>query len=108
MAPRKTSRAPRKTKVLAAVGGIRDDIARLGQVGSSLSDEARAQIDRIKETVDAIISDAGEKGREATEAVREMTADFSDAVEDSVRDHPVTALAVALGVGFVLGAAWRR
>ena len=108
MAPRKASKAPRKTKVLAAVGGIRDDIARLGRVGSSLSDEARAQIDRIKETVDAIISDASEKGREATDAVREMTADFSEAVEDSVRDHPVTALALALGIGFVLGAAWRR
>jgi ElaB/YqjD/DUF883 family membrane-anchored ribosome-binding protein len=101
--------ARQKRKVLAAVGGIRNDITRLaGQVGNSLSDEAKAQVDRIKETVDAIISDASEKGREATEAVRDMTADLSEAVEDSVRAHPITTLAVAFGVGFVLGAAWRR
>jgi ElaB/YqjD/DUF883 family membrane-anchored ribosome-binding protein len=101
--------APRKTKVLDAVGGVRDDIARLtGQVGSSLSEEARAQIGRIKETVDTIISNASEKGREATQAVRDMTSDLSDTAEESLRAHPFTALAVAVGLGFVLGAAWRR
>ncbi len=101
--------APRKTKILDAIGGVRDDIARLtGQVGSSLSEEARAQIGRIKETVDTIISDANEKGGEATAVVRDMTSDLSDTAEESLRAHPFTALAVAVGLGFVLGAAWRR
>jgi ElaB/YqjD/DUF883 family membrane-anchored ribosome-binding protein len=102
MAPRK------KTKILDAVGGIRDDIVHLAGQVAPLGDEARAQIGRITESANRIISDASQKGRQATEAVRDMTADLSEAAEESLRTHPFTVLAVAAGLGFVLGAAWRR
>jgi ElaB/YqjD/DUF883 family membrane-anchored ribosome-binding protein len=101
--------ARQKTKIRDAVGGIRDDIVHLaGQVGNPVRDEARAQIGRITESSNRIISEASKKGREATAAVRDMTADFSEAAEETIQTHPFAVLAVAAGLGFVLGVAWRR
>jgi ElaB/YqjD/DUF883 family membrane-anchored ribosome-binding protein len=95
---------------------LREDIARLAdQVGENLSEggndalgEAKAQLRRIKDNVDAIISGAGEKAGEAREAVLDVTENFTDALEDSLRARPLTTLALAIGVGFVFGATWRR
>jgi ElaB/YqjD/DUF883 family membrane-anchored ribosome-binding protein len=95
---------------------LREDISHLAdQVGNSLSDsgddalgEAKAQLRRIKDNVDAIISGAGEKGREAREAVLDVTENFTDAIEESLQARPLTTLALAIGVGFVFGATWRR
>jgi ElaB/YqjD/DUF883 family membrane-anchored ribosome-binding protein len=95
---------------------LREDIAHLAdQVGGSLSDsgddalgEAKAQLRRIKDNVDAIIAGAGEKGREAREAVLDVTENFTDALEESLQARPLTTLALAIGVGFVFGATWRR
>jgi ElaB/YqjD/DUF883 family membrane-anchored ribosome-binding protein len=95
---------------------LREDISHLtDQVGNSLSEsgddalgEAKAQLRRIKDNVDAIISGAGEKGREAREAVLDVTENFTDALEESLQARPLTTLALAIGVGFVFGATWRR
>ncbi|HEV3185876.1 MAG TPA: DUF883 domain-containing protein [Xanthobacteraceae bacterium] len=95
---------------------LREDIARLAdQVGDNLTEggsdavgEAKAQLRRIKDNVDALISGAGEKGREAREAVLDVTENFTDALEDSLQARPLTTLALAIGVGFVFGATWRR
>jgi ElaB/YqjD/DUF883 family membrane-anchored ribosome-binding protein len=95
---------------------LREDISHLAdQVGNSLSEggddalgEAKAQLRRIKDNVDAIISGAGEKGREAREAVLDVTENFTDAIEESLQSRPLTTLALAIGVGFLFGATWRR
>jgi ElaB/YqjD/DUF883 family membrane-anchored ribosome-binding protein len=58
--------------------------------------------------MDALISDVGEKGREATEAVRDVTHDFAETVGESVRARPLAALAIAIGVGVLFGMTLRR
>jgi len=119
-----TSMPSRKKKdALATVEDIRDDLQALrediahlaDQVGDSVAEtsdtalnEAKAQLRRIKDNVDAMISGAGEKGREASEAVRDVTDNFAEAVEESLRSRPLTTLAMAVGIGFVFGAVWRR
>ena len=51
---------------------------------------------------------AGEKGREAIGAVREVGGNVVDAVDKSLKQRPYTALALAVGLGFLFGAIWRR
>jgi ElaB/YqjD/DUF883 family membrane-anchored ribosome-binding protein len=77
-------------------------------VGSSLTTTSNDQIRRIKDNIEGIISDVGEKGREATETVRDVTHDLTETVEESVRARPLTALAIAIGVGVLFGMTLRR
>ena len=74
----------------------------------TLSPRQRRKIRRIKDNVDGIISSAGEKGLDATKAMREVTDNVGMAVEESLRARPFATLAVAIGVGFIFGIAWRR
>ena len=54
------------------------------------------------------ISDAQEKGAEAADAVREIGDNFIEAIDKSLKQRPYATLAVAVGIGFLLGALWRR
>ena len=40
--------------------------------------------------------------------MRDVTENFAEAVDESLRVRPLTTLALAVGLGFVFGAAWRR
>ena len=42
------------------------------------------------------------------DAVREVGDTVVDAIDDSLRKRPYTTLAIAVGIGFLFGAAWRR
>ena len=48
-----------------------------------------------------------DQGREATEQVQEVAQNFKTAVDKAVKEQPLTTLAVAAGVGFVIGALWK-
>lgn len=95
---------------------IRDDITELThQVADLISqakDDAMAQVKgqarRAKQTADSVLSDATATGRDAVDAFREVADTFGDAVEDSLKRRPYATLAIAAGIGFLFGAAWRR
>ena len=95
---------------------IRDDIARLAdQISTLLSSggndairEVKAQIDRFRDRLDDVLSDAGAKGLDAIGGLRDSADTLLDSLEDAVRKHPISTLGVALGVGFLFGATWRR
>lgn len=95
---------------------IRDDIARLAeQIGTLLSSsgsgavrEVKAHVDHFRETLDKVVADAGGKGLDAIGEVRESADALLDSIEDAVRTRPMTALGIALGLGFLFGATWRR
>jgi ElaB/YqjD/DUF883 family membrane-anchored ribosome-binding protein len=55
-----------------------------------------------------MMSDAEAKGHEAVDAVRGVGEDVTDAIDDSLKRRPYTTLALALAIGFLFGATWRR
>jgi ElaB/YqjD/DUF883 family membrane-anchored ribosome-binding protein len=59
-------------------------------------------------SVEGAVSDAGDKGREALQSARDVRDTFADALMDSLETHPYTTLAIVGGIGFVMGAMWRR
>jgi ElaB/YqjD/DUF883 family membrane-anchored ribosome-binding protein len=95
---------------------LREDVARLADhVGNGLSatgddalDEVKAQIGRITDSVNGLLSNAAEKGQDAKQAVRDATTNLADSMEDSLRARPFTTVGLAIGVGFLLGTAMRR
>ena len=109
VARKKGPRAGRAEDIGEDLQRLRADIVRLAEdVGSSLTATGKDQIRSISDGIDAIISDVGEKRREATEAMRDMTQDFTDTVEESIRANPLTAVAIAIGLGVLFGITLRR
>jgi len=95
--------------IQADLVGLRDDVARLThQIADIFAAKGTASWQRAKSDLDGVISDAGEKGREAIGAVREVGDNVVDAVDKSLKQRPYTALALAVGLGFLFGAIWRR
>lgn len=88
---------------------LRDDFARLAeQVGVILADKGNTAWKRAKSSVDDVMSDAHSKGQDAADAMREVTDNFVGAIDDSIKEHPFTTLAIVAGLGFLFGATWRR
>ena len=58
--------------------------------------------------VEGMLADAQDKGMEALDAVREVGNNVVDAIDDSLAKRPRTTLLLAIAIGFVFGAAWRR
>ena len=95
--------------IQADLVSLRDAVARLThQIANIFAAKGTASWQRAKSDLDGAISDAGEKGREAIGAVREVGDNVVDAVDKSLRQRPYTALALAAGLGFLFGAIWRR
>jgi len=95
---------------------MRDDVSRLAQqvasllsvAGSEALRDVKAQMSRAKQSLDGVLSDASEKGKEAVDTVRDSTDTALEALEDAVRQRPFATLAIAVGLGFLFGASWRR
>lgn len=88
---------------------LREDFARLAeQVGDFLAGKGNAAWERARASVDEAVADAQGKGREAADAVREVSDNFVEAIDDSLKNRPYTTLAIVAGLGFLFGAMWRR
>ena len=92
-----------------AVDASKDDLASKGA----------AAYREVKAGIESVIADAGEKGQqalnyagqkgqEAMDDVREVGDTLTVAIEKSVTKRPYTTLALAVGLGFLFGAIWRR
>jgi ElaB/YqjD/DUF883 family membrane-anchored ribosome-binding protein len=92
---------------------LREDLSTLAQevtdlmssTGNQALDDVKDRIRRIRSTLDDVMSDAGTRGRDTLRGVGE---NLSSAVEESIKERPLTTLALAIGLGFVLGATWRK
>jgi ElaB/YqjD/DUF883 family membrane-anchored ribosome-binding protein len=93
----------------SAADGSTDDLASKGA----------ATLREVKAGVESAIADAGDrgqqalnyagrKGQEAMDNVREVGDTLAVAIEKSVTNRPYTTLGLAVGLGFLLGATWRR
>src|SRR3984957_447728 len=88
---------------------LRDDFGRLAeQVADILTDKGNAAWRRAKSSMDDVVSDAQGKGREAADAMREVSDNFVEAIDESIKTRPYATLAIVAGLGFLFGATWRR
>jgi ElaB/YqjD/DUF883 family membrane-anchored ribosome-binding protein len=91
------------------LAALRNDIAKLTQqIGDILAARGNAVWQKARSNIEGAISDAEAKGMEAVGAVREVGDNMIDAIDESLKRRPYTTLALAVGIGFLFGATWRR
>jgi ElaB/YqjD/DUF883 family membrane-anchored ribosome-binding protein len=95
--------------IQADLQALRDDVARLAQqIADILAVKGNRVWSRARSSVDEAIADAEGKGREAVDAVREVGDNMIEAIDESLKQRPYTTLWLAVGIGFLFGATWRR
>ena len=88
---------------------LREDFHRLAdQVAEILANRGNAAWRRAKSSVDEVVADAQDKGRDAASAVREVSDHFVEVIDELIKTRPYTTLALVAGIAFLFGAAWRR
>jgi ElaB/YqjD/DUF883 family membrane-anchored ribosome-binding protein len=99
----------------ADLNALRNDVARLGSQIADMfaskggfASKGSAAWSRARSNIEGVMSDASAKGQEAVNAVREVGDTMTDAIDESLRKRPYTTLALAVGIGFLFGATWRR
>ncbi len=76
--------------------------------GPGSAEQKTAEItDRVAAQVESTVSDLAQRGREASRSMREVTDNFGTALDRSLERQPLTTLAMAVAVGFVMGALWK-
>jgi ElaB/YqjD/DUF883 family membrane-anchored ribosome-binding protein len=95
--------------VQADLESLRNDVRRLAeQVSDIFASKGHAALNRARSNIEGAVSDATAKGQEAVDAVREVGDNMIDAIDESLKKRPYATLAIAVGIGFLFGATWRR
>jgi ElaB/YqjD/DUF883 family membrane-anchored ribosome-binding protein len=72
-----------------------------------LADKAANLAEKTSEQIERVVQNVTDQGRQATENVQVVADNIKSAVDKSIKDQPLTTLAVAAGLGFVIGALWK-
>src|SRR5262249_46074577 len=99
--------------IQADLEALRNDVAHLAsQFADIVATRGSAAWSRAKSNIQASLegamSEAGAKGQEAVDAVREVGDNMIDAIDRSLKQRPSTTLALAVAIGFLFGPPWRR
>jgi ElaB/YqjD/DUF883 family membrane-anchored ribosome-binding protein len=105
--------AQRVEKDLTAV---KNEIARLSQqiadavnaLAAAAQNRGRQSLRQARADVDSAVSGASDRAGFVASAAKDTASLISDTLASVIQDRPVAAVALALGVGFVMGVAWRR
>ena len=122
--PRLKDFDPRLGAIVDHLRAIDKELRAFGKSsGRRASAEAAAASDRIAETLSPILSDIAERfragqqvaldqastfGNQAIKIGSKYGADAADSISDHTQRRPLMMLAVAIGVGILIGAAARR
>ena len=55
-----------------------------------------------------MMSDASDRAGAVASVAQAQVASIGEALEDVIRERPLSAAAIALGLGFLVGVVWRR
>jgi ElaB/YqjD/DUF883 family membrane-anchored ribosome-binding protein len=95
--------------IQADLEALRNDVSQLtNQIADIFAAKGNAAWGRAKSNLEGMVSDASAKGQEAVDAVREVGDNVVDAIDESLKKRPYTTLALAVAIGFLFGATWRR
>ncbi|MCK1713214.1 MULTISPECIES: DUF883 family protein [unclassified Bradyrhizobium] len=98
------------------IAAVKSDIATLtdqitdalNTFSKSTSKQARRGYRQARENMDSAIDDMSERGSAMMDAAQDAYGSIEETLEDAITQRPLATVALALGIGFLIGAAWRR
>jgi ElaB/YqjD/DUF883 family membrane-anchored ribosome-binding protein len=98
------------------VNAVKDDLAALADqitetishLGGAVRRQAKQGYKQAHANMDAAIGDVSERGEAWLDAAQDAAATIEETLEDVVTQRPLATVGLALGLGFLIGMAWRR
>lgn len=98
------------------LSAVKNEISALAdQVSDALSGltgtarkQARRGYRQAKANVDSVLSDVSERGNAALDAAQSAVTSIEETLEDTIQQRPLATVALAMGLGFLIGVTWRR
>ena len=98
------------------ITAVKTDIAHLSQqiseavnaLGAVAQGEARRGMRNARANVDSAMADASDRAGATVTAAQGAASSVRESLEDVIQERPVATLAVALGLGFLIGVNSRR
>ncbi len=98
------------------IATVKNDIAALtdqitdvlnGFAGTAKT-QARRGYKQARAQADQAMDDISERGATAMDAAQDAAHSLEESLEDVIPQRPLATVGLALGLGFLIGAAWRR
>jgi ElaB/YqjD/DUF883 family membrane-anchored ribosome-binding protein len=98
------------------VAAVKNDISALtDQITDALNSfagtagkQARRGFKQARANVDSAVDDMSERGGAMMDAAHDAASSIEETLEDVITQRPLATVGLALGLGFLIGAAWRR
>ena len=98
------------------VAAVKNDISALtdqitdvlNSFAGTASKQARRGYRQARANVDSAMDDMSERGAAAMDAAQDAAYSIEESLADIITERPLATVGLALGLGFVMGAIWRR
>jgi len=80
----------------------------LNSFAGTASKQARRGYKQARANVDTAVDDMSERGSAMMDAAQDTAMSIEESLEDIITQRPLATVGIALGVGFLIGATWRR
>ena len=98
------------------VAAVKNDISALtdqitdalNSFAGSAGKQARRGYRQARANVDSAVDDMSERGSAVKDAAQDAASSIEETLEDVITQRPLATVGLALGLGFLIGATWRR
>jgi ElaB/YqjD/DUF883 family membrane-anchored ribosome-binding protein len=98
------------------VTAVKNDIAALTEqitevlnsFAGTAKKQARRGYDQARSRAESAYDDASERGSAMMDAAQDTAASIEETLEDAIAQRPLATIGIALGIGFLIGLAWKR
>lgn len=98
------------------ITAVKNDIATLTEqitdalnsFADNASKQARRRYKDARAGAEDAFDDVSERGSAMMDAAQEAASSLEETLEDAITQRPLVTVGLAIGLGFLIGAAWRR
>ena len=92
-----------------AIGDLSDQVSdAASDIGSVAQEQGKRGLKHARANLESMANDASDRLGVVADTAQSQAASLGDTLEDAIQERPLSTLALALGLGFLLGVIWRR